>query len=104
MTKSFDDKFYICDTCCKKTVTGKNPCQAVCIKLQLYDFPNQLEDVQSLEKVLIVILLLFKKLTIMPKGQGKGAICNISVDVVDTCNTLSRAADRNGLVVVKITV
>ena len=40
----------------------------------------------------------------MPKGQGKGAICNISVNVVDICNTLSRAADSNGLVVVKITV
>ena len=40
----------------------------------------------------------------MPKGQGKGAICTISVDVVDICNTLSRAADSNGLVVVKITV
>ena len=38
----------------------------------------------------------------MPKGQGKGAICNISVNLVIIWNTLSHAADSNGLVVLKI--
>ena len=41
----------------------------------------------------------------MPKGQApkvKGAICNVPNDIVDTCNSLPRPADSNGLVLVKL--
>ena len=41
----------------------------------------------------------------MPKGQSpklKGAICNVPIDVVHTCNTLPRTADSNGLLIVKL--
>ena len=40
----------------------------------------------------------------MSKGQSpklKSVLCNISIDVVDICNTLPRSADSNGIVIVK---
>ena len=41
----------------------------------------------------------------MPKGQSpklKGVLCNIPINVVDVCNTLSRPADSNGIIIVKL--
>ena len=41
----------------------------------------------------------------MPKGQPpklKGALCNVPIDAVDVCKTLSRPADSNGIVTVKL--
>ena len=49
---------------------GKIICQAVRNELQLHDFPNELKDARSLEKVLIARKLLFKKITVIPKGQS----------------------------------
>ena len=49
--------------------------------------------------------MLFRKVTIMPKGQSpkvKGAICNIPVETDDVVNTLPRGADSNGLIMVKL--
>ena len=49
--------------------------------------------------------LFFKNITIMSKGEWpklKGTIYNFSVDVVDVCNTLPRASDFNGLVIVRL--
>ena len=59
---------------------------------------------QRSEKVIIARRLLFKKISIMSKGQSpklKSVLCNISIDVVDICNTLPRSADSNGIVIVK---
>ena len=39
----------------------------------------------------------------MPKGQSpklKGALCSVSIDVVDICSTLLQPADSNGIVIV----
>ena len=41
----------------------------------------------------------------MPKGHSpklKGAIWNVPIDVVRTCNTLPRPPDINGLLIVKL--
>lgn len=41
----------------------------------------------------------------MPKGQFskmKGAICNIPIDVNDTCNVFPRPASANGLILMKL--
>ena len=88
---SHDNNFYICKTCAQKLNKNQIPWQPVCNKLQIYDFPEDLRCTRRLERVLIARRLQFKKITIMPKGQSlklKGAICNIPVDVVHTCNTL----------------
>ena len=81
------------------------PCQAVCNKLHIYDFIVELRCIRRLERILIARRLQFKKVTIIPKGQSpkfKGAICNIPIDVVSTCNTVPRPADSNDLVIVKL--
>ena len=81
------------------------PCQVVCNKLHIYDFPLELRYIHRLERVLIARKLQFKKVTIMPKDQSpkfKGAICNVPIDVIFTCNTLLRPADSNGPVIANL--
>ena len=70
----------------------------VCNKLQIYDFPIKLKCIHRLERVLIPIRLQFKKVTVTPKLSGqspkfKGEIGNVEIDVVCTCNTVSRPTD-----------
>ena len=73
----------ICGTyhhCLKKK---KMPPQAVCNKLNIQSIPCELKNLNRLERVLISRRLLFKKVTIIPKGcfpKYKGAICNIIVE------------------------
>ena len=104
---SFNGNQYICLTCSRKLKAKKNqtPCQAVCNKLEVYNFPQNLSDINRLEKVLIAKRLLFKKVVIMPKGNSpkiKGAICNVPVDTDDVCNVLPRPACSNGLLLLKL--
>ena len=56
---SFDSRQYICHTCHKKLKKQKIPCQAVCNKLQLFEFPNEISCLRKLEKVIISKRLLF---------------------------------------------
>ena len=89
----------------KKLKKQKIPCQAVCNKLQLFEFPNEISCLRKLEKVIISKRLLFKKIVIMPKGQApklKGAICNVPLQADNVCNILPRGADSNGIVMVKL--
>ena len=74
-------------------------------KLYLYNFLVELWCNHRLERVLIARRLQSKKVTIMLKGQSpkfKGAIFNVPIDVVSTCNTLPRPANINGLAIVKL--
>ena len=67
--------------------------------------PNILADLNRLERVLISRRILFKKVSIMPKGRFpklKGSICNIPIDLADITNVLPHGGDSNGLVVVKL--
>ena len=78
LVQSFNSKFYICLTCHQNLNKKKVPCQSVWNKLALEDLPEEICHLNRLEKVLISKRILFKKITIMPKGQQpkiKGAIC-----------------------------
>ena len=102
---SFDSNHYICLTCDKKIKKKKVPCQAVCNKLEVFEFPKELKGLKKLEKIIIAKRLLFKKIAIMPKGQApklRGAICNVPLDTEDVCNTLPRGADSNGIITVTL--
>ena len=50
--------------------------------------------------------ILFKKVTVMPKGKSlkiKGSICNNPVSEVDVnCNMLPRPADSNGPIIINL--
>ena len=104
--KSYDEKFYICETCHKHLHKNEIPCQAVCNKMALDPIPDELRHLKKLEKVLISKRLLFKKIAIM-HGKGefskiKGSICNIPVEAANICNILPRPAALNGIIVVKL--
>ena len=58
---SFNDKEYICLTCDKKLIKSEVPCQAVCNKLEVFDFPPYLPKLRRLEKVIIAKRLLLKE-------------------------------------------
>ena len=94
--KSYDEKFYICETCHKHLCENEIPSQAVCNKMALDPIPDELGYLRKLGKVLISKRLLFKKIAIMP-GKGefykiKGSICNIPVEAADTCNILPNSS------------
>ena len=72
------------------------PCQAVCNKLHIYNFPEDLRCIRRLERVLVARRVPFKKIRIMSKGQSlklKGIISNVPVDVVRTCKILLSPTD-----------
>ena len=68
---------------------------------------QQFDSIRRLEKVLISKRILFKKITIIPKGQApkmKGVVCNVPIgnEDVNSLLPLPRAADSNGIVIVKL--
>jgi len=67
---SYDRRSYICKTCDKQLRKKKIPCQSVSNKLENIELPNGLSNINRLERVLVAKRLLFKKITIMPKGQS----------------------------------
>ena len=86
---SFDDKEYVCKTCHKKLLKNKVPCQAVANDLQIINLPERFSDIRKLEKIIIAKRILFKRITIMSKGQApkmKGAICNVPIRADEICN------------------
>ena len=97
--KSYDDNYYICTTCDKALRNNSVPCQAVANRLNVVELSKSFQDIRRLEKFLVPRRVLFKKVTVMPKGKSlkiKGSICNIPVSEVDVnCNMLSRPADSN---------
>ena len=67
---------------------------------------DKLKDFKKLEKVLISIRILFKKIAII-HGKGefskiKGSIFNIPIEPANICNILPRPAVSNGLIMVKL--
>ena len=89
----------------KKTQKNEIPFQAVFDKLEIFDVPQELKTLNKLEIALASQRLLFKKITIMSKGQMpkiRGAVCNIAVDVRDICNSLPRNSQSSGIVLVKL--
>ena len=63
------------------------------------------QDICRLNRLLVSRRILFKKVTVMPKGKSlkiKG-ICNIPIAEVDVnCSMLPRPAGSNGLIIVKL--
>ena len=66
---SYDDCKYICVTCDRHLKKHDIPCQAVWNKLSIDKLPDEISCFNRLEKVLISKRILFKKVSIMPKGQ-----------------------------------
>ena len=94
---------YICITCDRNLLKGLLPCQAVS-KLGIDDLPDKIKLLNRLEKVLIAKQILFKKVTIMPKGQQpkiKGSVCNIPVQANAVSDCLPQSNENIILVKLK---
>ena len=62
-------------------------------------------SLEILEKIIVAKRPLFKNITAMPRGESpllNDAVWKVLVNVADVCNTLTRASDSNGLVIVKL--
>ena len=102
---SFDNKEYICKTCRSKVIKGKVPCQAVYNDMFADDIPTELSTLEKLEQILIAQRIVFEKIVVMPKGQQrkiKGAIRNVPVECDKTCQTLPRAPESSGIILLKL--
>ena len=100
--ESFDSNYYICLTCDKYLSKKEVPCQSVWNKLTLDDIPEELSSLNRLENILISKRILFKKISIMPKGQQpkiRGAVCNIPIQTNAVSNCLPRKTDNEILFV-----
>ena len=78
--------------------------QTVCNLLEVCELSKEFGVIKKPERVPIARRLLFKRISIMLKGQSpkfKSALCNIPIYLLDVCNTLPRPADSNGIVIVK---
>ena len=106
MVMSYDGNFYNCNACDKELRNNTMLCQAVANKLFVDDLPKQFQGINRLERLLPSKRILFKKVTVMPKGKSlkmKGSICNIpAAEVNVNCNIFPRPADSNGLLIVKL--
>lgn len=70
-----------------------------------FELPSEFRDICKLEEVLIAKSFLFKKVTVIPRGQSAkitGTICNVPIDTSDVTNLLPWHTDRNRLVIVKV--
>ena len=85
MAKSYDDNYYICTTCDKGLWKNSVACQAVASRLNVVELPKLFHEICRLERLLVSRRILFKQVTVMPKGKSlkrvciKGSICNIPV-------------------------
>ena len=98
------DTTYICNTCHSYLKKSHIPAQAVCNKLQIFETPAEIKNLNRLKHILIVRRILFEKVTIMPKGQLqklKGAICNTAIDTSAITNVLPHSPDSDSLIMVK---
>ena len=106
LVSSYDGRLYICITCHLTVKKDNVLCQAISNKLAVELLPNEFRDLRRLERVLVAKRILFKKVTVMPKGQSpkmKGSICNIPISEIDNnYNSLPRPADRKGVIIVKL--
>ena len=92
---NFTQQEYICRTCDRYLKEKKIPPQVVCNKLNIQTVSCELKNLNRLDRMLISKRLLFKKITIMPKGcfpMFEGVISNIPVKTNDTVNVLPHGA------------
>lgn len=68
--ESYDGFLYICKTCDKKFRKNFIPCQAASKKLYITLLPREFRSLNRLERILVSKRILFKKVTVMPKGKS----------------------------------
>jgi hypothetical protein len=98
IAKSAYGKEWICMTCLKYLRTGKTPPQAAINRMELFDIPNELECLNSLEKQLIALIIPFMHIVALPRGGQRGidgpAVC-VPADMQPIQTILPRQLDTD---------
>ena len=85
---------FIYTTCDKALRKNSVPCQAVANRLNVVELPKLFQNIRRLERFLVSRRILFKKVTVIPKGKSlkiNGSTCNIPVLEVDVnCNLVTK--------------
>ena len=100
-----NDATYICNTCRSYLKKCHISAQAVCNMLQFFETPSEIKNLNRLEPILISRRILFKMMTIMPKGQFpklKVVICYIIIETSHIKYVLLQDADSSGIIMVKL--
>ena len=71
-TSSIDGSMYICHTCHGALKLGRIPSQSKANRMTLYEIPDELKDLNTLELHIICKMILFMKLVKLPRGKQKG--------------------------------
>ena len=99
-------EFHICKKCDKTVRNNCISCQVVCNIMFTSFLPKEFGSIMVLERVLVSSRILFKKISIKPKGKLpkiKGSVCNIPViEIDDNCKLFPRPAYSDGLLIVKL--
>ena len=94
---------YICETFHKHLHESEIPCQLVYNNLVLNPVPNELNNFEEIESVLIFKRMLFKKIAkIQAKGEFSNNNGNIPTEAANTCNILWTPELSNRLIVVRL--
>ena len=88
-----DNPKWLCKTCHENIVKFKIPTLATINKLGLHDQPNELSELNMLERHLIAPAILFMKMIILIKGSQKGIHGQV-VCVKSDLNTVSQCLPR----------
>ena len=100
---SYNGRLYVCRTCHNKVKKNNVLCQAISNKLAVELLLNEFRDLRRLERVLFAKRILFKKVTVMSKGQLPKVKGSIPISEIDNnCDSLPRSADSNGVIIVKL--
>lgn len=95
---------WICKTCHRKILSGKIPAEAAVNKMKLESLPNELKDLNSLERQLIALHIPFMKVTSLPQGKQKnihGPVVCVPIDLKKT-TSLPRTTDESMVLRVKL--
>ena len=79
MVKLYDNNYYICKTCDKALQNNSVPCQAVANRLNVVDLPKFFNDIRRLERLLVSGTILFKNVTVIPKGKFRKLMSNVTL-------------------------
>ncbi|KAJ8406876.1 hypothetical protein AAFF_G00291520 [Aldrovandia affinis] len=96
---------WICHTCDSHLIKGGMPSIAVANSLELAPIPSELEELNVLERQLIVKILPFAKIVALPKGWQRavhGAVVCVPSEVEITVNSLPRPSAEAQLLQVKL--
>ncbi|XP_038132696.1 uncharacterized protein LOC119777756 isoform X2 [Cyprinodon tularosa] len=98
-------KEYICHTCDSSLRKGCMPRLAAANKLELLDIPNELKDLNILERHLIAKCIPFAKIIPLPKGRQRlirGNVVCVPSEVQETVNSLPRLRSESQVMRVKL--